>query len=182
MVPRLSNSPVLKLSKSLRHWYRQHQQTATSPVLPQDTVTVTRPIHPFCGLRLPVVHAERDQSGRRFVLVQHPRDGFLRLPVEWTDRAATVVPARIAGRDLQVDVRGLLRLAQACSAWASKSLDIPISVQTLGSQSREHIRPMDGPCRDTVVEPPRRAEADGNQSLGDASAQAIADQKLGGGE
>lgn len=142
---------------------------------------MTMPTHPFFGVRLTVARIERDQGGRRFILVQHPRDGFLRLPIGWTDRAAATIPPRVDGRDLQVDVLGLLKLTHACAAWSPDGLDICISKRTLDQLSQERIRPMDGPTRDTLVDSRGRAEAGGGPSLGDVGAQAAAKQKGGGG-
>ena len=140
---------------------------------------VTMPTHPFFGLRLPVIRSERTQGGRRFVLVQHPRDGFLRLPIEWTDRAPATIPPRVEGRDLCVDVRGLLKLAQACAAWSPEDLDIFISKQTLSGISQVQIRPTVRPTRDGVVESSGREKGGGDLGLGGACAQAAAKQKGG---
>ncbi|MFE8600322.1 hypothetical protein [Archangium violaceum] len=51
-----------------------------------ERVTVTLPVHPLKGVKLPVVRFIRSQDGRRYVDVEHPPGQYMRLPLEWTDR------------------------------------------------------------------------------------------------
>ena len=50
-------------------------------------MTVTLPVHPFHGMALAVMRLKRDHQGHRYVIVEHPHGGQLRLPLDWTDRA-----------------------------------------------------------------------------------------------
>lgn len=75
------------------------------------------PIHPFHGQQLTLIRLEKSQSGKRLALVQHPVAGFLRLPLEWTDRSAPIIPARHEERELTIDSIRLSRLAKACAAF-----------------------------------------------------------------
>ena len=74
---------------------------------------MTLPVHPLRGLALPVVQVVRSRDGRRYIEAEHPRGWTIRLPMEWTDRAAPLAPARVAGREAKVHTRDLLRLADA---------------------------------------------------------------------
>lgn len=88
------------------------------------------PVHAFYGQDLILVRVEKAQAGRRFVLVHHPDSGFMRLPLEWTDRSDQVIPPRINESDLSLDPLRLLRLAKACAA-SDKDIDSEHSMTKL---------------------------------------------------
>ncbi|MDP2703406.1 MAG: hypothetical protein Q8P98_15190, partial [Candidatus Rokubacteria bacterium] len=87
-------------------------------------MTVTLPVHPFHGMALAVMRLERDHQGRRYVIVEHPHGGQLRLPLDWTDRAAPAAPPQLNGRDVRLSLRGLRALAAAVGVARSRKLDL----------------------------------------------------------
>ena len=87
-------------------------------------MTVTLPVHPFHGMALAVMRMERDHQGRRYVIVEHPHGGQLRLPLDWTDRAAPAAPPQLNGRDVRLSIRGLRALAAAVGVARSRKLDL----------------------------------------------------------
>jgi hypothetical protein len=92
-------------------------------------VTVTMRVHPLGGMQLAVVSFKRDhQSGRRFVVVEHPRGGQLVLPLDWTDRGPLQQVPTVDGREVVADVAALLRLAQAVSICRKVDVDRPAPV------------------------------------------------------
>jgi hypothetical protein len=76
----------------------------------------TLSVHPFYGMALAAVRNERDQQGRRYVMVEHPRGGHLRLPLGWTDRSAPTSPPTVNGQKVRVSLWGLRALAAAVGA------------------------------------------------------------------
>lgn len=76
-------------------------------------VRVTYPIHPLRGQQLQVVVHVRTHDGQRFVDVQHPLGGAIRLPVDWTDLGASLMPPVIEGREVKLAIEVLLELAAA---------------------------------------------------------------------
>ena len=94
-------------------------------------MTVTLPVHPLVGARLTVVRFVRHQDGRRYIDVEHPRGWTLRLPLDWTDRAASWAPPRISGCEVRLAVRGLVQLARAVDAALCRKLDHSVEVPTL---------------------------------------------------
>src|SRR6266567_1805240 len=64
-----------------------HKHTAPGAISPFDSVTIVLPVHRLVGERLRVVRTERDRTGRRYVTAEHPGGWWIRLPLEWTDRA-----------------------------------------------------------------------------------------------
>jgi hypothetical protein len=78
---------------------------------------VTLRVHPFVGLALAVTCFKKDHaSGRRFVVVKHPRDGELLLPLDWTDHGVPETVPVVGGQEVVADVPGLRRLARALAA------------------------------------------------------------------
>ena len=112
-------------------------------------------------MALPVVRSVRGRDGQRYVDAEHPRGGTIRLPIEWTDRAPPVVPARLRGREVKVRAEDLLRLAKAVEAQRvdGGTVDAP------AGGKREHPRSprrytaarqgSSGPSSGRMVEPER---------------------------
>jgi len=99
------------------------------------------PIHPFRGAALQVVREERDRkTGRRYVVVEHPRTGHLRLPEEWTDRSPQGPPPVLAGQPVRLSARGLIRLADAIEVVVGKELDPTSGVSTLCKEAERARR------------------------------------------
>ena len=92
---------------------RRRRHTATGPPPLIERVTVTLPVHPLKGVKLPVTRFIRSQDGRRYVDVEHPPGQYMRLPVEWTDRSPPLVPPSVEGRAVRLSVPALLELAGA---------------------------------------------------------------------
>ncbi len=86
-------------------------------------MTVTLPVHPLKGMRLPVLRWVRSQDGQRFVIIEHPRGWSIQLPVEWTDQASCWTPARIGDKEVKFTVRSLLALAEAVETALHAGLD-----------------------------------------------------------
>ena len=105
--------------------------------LPPERVTVTLPIHPFHGMALAVVRLERDHQGHRDVIVEHPHGGQLRLPLDWTDRAAPAVPPQVNGRDVRLSLRGLRALAAAVGVARARKRDVSEVGPAPSSQAEE---------------------------------------------
>ena len=99
------------------------------------------PVHPFVGMRLPLVRLEKDETGRRYLLLEHSTAGVIRLPVEWTDRAAPWVSPRAQGRDVRLDLRGLLKLAAACAVALGRKLDGTAGTPTVGPEAEQMVSP-----------------------------------------
>lgn len=131
-------------------------------------------------MRLPFARLDRDQLGGRFIVVQYPRDGLLRLPVDWTDRGTPCIPPRAEGRELRVTVQLLLTLARACCAARLNGLDKSDGGRTLEPRIQDMAAPTDGPSSAAVVESIQPAEADTDRRLGDVGAQTVAEQSRGG--
>ena len=132
---------------------------------------VTVPIHPFFNYELPVVRNEREQrSGRRYVVVEHPTNGLLRLPVEWTDRAASPLAQRINNKELQVDFKRLKRLHQMCATALTDGLDSDHSGATI-TKSQQQIRQQNGICGDNVAHSLEGAKNSGHRCVGNVGAQ-----------
>lgn len=111
-------------------------QTAPGAKANCGQVTVTMPVHPFNGMVLRVVREERDwKAGHRYVVVEHPGAGHLRLPEEWTDRSPQTPPAMLEGHQVRLSARGLIRLAAAIEVVLGKELDPSSGVSTLGKQA-----------------------------------------------
>jgi hypothetical protein len=52
-------------------------------------------------MTLALVRLARDHDGRRYATVEHPHGGQLRLPLDWTDRTAPVLPRQVKGWDVR---------------------------------------------------------------------------------
>jgi hypothetical protein len=77
-------------------------------------VTITMRIHPEQGMALAVVFFRRNHdTGRRFVVVAHPRGGQLWVPVDWTDRGTAQPVPRVGEQEVVADAAALRRLARA---------------------------------------------------------------------
>jgi hypothetical protein len=78
-------------------------------------------------MALPVVRYVRGQDGREQVDAEHPRGWTIRLPVEWTDRAAPASPPCLNGQEVRLAARGLLELGRAIRV-AMDALDPGVTV------------------------------------------------------
>jgi hypothetical protein len=116
---------------------RRSHQTAPRENLPLERVTVTLPIHPFYGMTLAVVRMERDRQGRRYVTVEHPRGGNLRLPLDWTDRSAPTSPPTVNGQEVRVSLRGLRALAAAVAVARARKLDLSALAPAPSAQAED---------------------------------------------
>jgi hypothetical protein len=118
-----------------------HQQTASGAKANFNLVTVTLAVHPFKGMTLRVVREERDRrSGRRFVVVETPTAGDLRLPEEWTDRVPQTAPPVRAGHEARLSARGLLQIARASETILARRLESSASKSTLDGQAERARR------------------------------------------
>ncbi len=115
-------------------------------------IVVTAPVHPFYQQELIVIRYERDQSGARFVYVQHPRAGVLRLPIDWTNRGTKLNPPSVKGRDLLIDVKNLQKLAAACAVALAKDIDGEMVLMNPPKPSGRRDRQQDGPRPESVGE------------------------------
>ncbi len=107
-------------------------------------MTVTLPVHPFCGMALVVVRHERDQQGRRYITAEHPSDGGnIRLPFEWTDRSAPRPAPRVNGQELRICVAGLLALTGAVDVARREKLDLPAGTPAPSAQAGQPDSPLD---------------------------------------
>jgi len=111
-------------------------------------VTVTLPVHPFCGMALVVVRPERDQDGRRrSIVVEHPSDGgYLRLPWEWTDRSAPWSAPRVNGREVRVGVQALFALAAAVEVALHEKLDLAKTTPAPSLRAEQTDSRLDSPA------------------------------------
>ena len=104
---------VTSASAGARRTGRQRSQTAPSARPSAEFVTVTLPVHPFCGRRLVLIYSAVTKDGRRYVHVEGPEREMIVLPEAWTDRGAPVAaPPRVSGREVLLSARGLLELAR----------------------------------------------------------------------
>jgi hypothetical protein len=107
-------------------------------------VTVTLPIHPFCGMALVVVRHERDQRGRRYITAEHAFDGGnIRLPFEWTDRSTPPPVPLVNGQEVRIRVAGLLALVGAVDVARREKLDLPAGSPAPSSQAGHTDSPLD---------------------------------------
>ena len=68
-------------------------------------------VHPLCGVEVPVFREERDQFGRRYVVVVESNGAHRRLPAEWTSLVPARAAPRVGQRAVVLDPAGLVRLA-----------------------------------------------------------------------
>ena len=91
---------------------RHRSQDAPPAPSSAEFITVTLPVHPFCGRRLVLIYSAVTKDGRRYVHVEGPRREMIVLPEEWTDRGAPVATLpRVGEREVLLSARGLLELA-----------------------------------------------------------------------
>ncbi len=151
----------------------------TAPQQTADLVTVVLPGHPLEGQRLAIVRHCRRGDGYRYVDAEHPSGGWIRLPLEWTDRAAHALVSGRNGRVAQLSFDGLLRLARAVDAGADcRKLDgkdtvlpravVPEHTSSYATSPRD--RPSDGP----LVSAPAEHSGKRARRLGDASSKNVA--------
>ena len=132
-------------------------------------MTVTLRVHPFVGMALAVTCFKRDHaSGRRFVVVEHPWEGELLLPLDWTDRGAPEAVPVVAGREVVADIAGLRRLARAMIACRKVDLADRALVPERRDASPVHAD-VSSAC--AVVDAAGRDAARRAGGLGDAGAQ-----------
>jgi hypothetical protein len=134
----------------------KHPQTTPPSAPASDCVTITLPVHPFRGCALPIVRCGHERDGRCYIDVEHPYGGSLRLPIEWTDRSAPLVPARVNGRELKLDARDLLRLARALEAHGAEggTVEVPSGGRRRGSHEQTCRSARSPACRAGLSEPP----------------------------
>lgn len=90
-----------------------------------ETVTITLPIHPLCGLALPLVR-EVERSGGRYFEAEHPGGWRIWIPRWWTACAVSCGPARApSGEFIRVSVDSLLALTFTIEAISRESIDVP---------------------------------------------------------
>jgi hypothetical protein len=164
-------SPRCSSCGALQRSFQSRSHTAPDAVQRPGTVTVTMAVHPFRGLQLTIIRLERDYRGRRHVLVEHPQVGQLRLPVEWTDRTAPIVPPRARGCELRVNAEGLLNVAAACRVALGEKLDTSDAPTTLVAAPEQKSRGANAPSSDVVVGAVDGDAAKPPRGLGDARAQ-----------
>jgi hypothetical protein len=140
---------------------------------------VTMPIHPFKGMSLRVVREERDsRSGRRFVVVESPTAGDLRLPEEWTDQRPLPAPPLLDGHEVRLSARGLIQLAKATDDILGQALESSSTVSTLDGQAgRARRNPAGG-----LVHPADDDAARAARSVGHARPQSAASTRESGGQ
>ncbi len=149
----------------------QQQQTATPEKFDGRTVTVTMPIHPFVGRQFPIVQVERGRCGQReYLTVAHPTDGFLRLPIGWTDIVPSLIPPVFEGHELFVTVEALLTLAAACSVATNNNLDFSSPKQRLTKKSCKKPGAMDDSDKARSV-PEQQTAAGADRRSGDLNPQ-----------
>ena len=105
------------------------------------------PVHPLLGQRLPAIRSVRGRDGRRYIEAEHPRGWHIRLPIEWTDRAASPGPTSCQGEEVRLSFRGLLALAGAVDVALGRVFNLPMGLakmdEDFGSKSAD--APEDGP-------------------------------------
>ncbi len=77
---------------------------------------MTMPIHPLCGETLEVIRWVRFPDGRRYVDVQPHGGRVIRLPLAFTDRVPSRIPASDGQKISLFSADGLRRLAAAIEA------------------------------------------------------------------
>jgi hypothetical protein len=180
MAPPTSCSIPWSSSRNSPSWSRRSHQTAPRENLPPERVTVTMPIHPFCGITLAVVRHEQAQSGRRYVTAEHPTDGGnIRLPLDWTDRAAPLQPPRVKGRAVSISVAALRAVARAVEVALRKKLDPSMGPAAPSPQAEQPHRLLDRHARRVGRavghDPARPARGVGVPGAKDASSPAAAE-------
>jgi hypothetical protein len=136
---------------------------------------VTLPVHPLKEKRLPVLAWVRGQDGRRYVDAEHPRGWTIRLPLEWTDRCAALMPPSLNGHEVRLAVPGLLELARAIEVALVPCQEAP---QRGAEENAEpprkprHASPQTRPAAESeLVHAPRPTEARRSRCLGHPRAQ-----------
>lgn len=136
-----------------------------------DLIVVTAPVHPFYQQELKVIRYEREQNGARFVCVRHPTDGFLRLPIDWTDRGTKLSPPIVEGRELLIDVKNLQKLAAACAVALAADIDGEKVVMKAPKPSGRRDRRQDGGKRKSLGEVGGTRKTENTWGLGHSSSQ-----------
>jgi hypothetical protein len=83
--------------------------------VPWETVTITLPIHPLVGRELTVERLKR-QSGRQYVMVEHPDGSRVGVPLDWTDRW----PSTRGESAARLDAQGLEQASVAIADWKGR--------------------------------------------------------------
>lgn len=140
---------------------------------------MTLPIQPFKGMSLRVVREEREsRSGRRFVVVESPIAGDLRLPEEWTDRRPLPAPPLLDGLEVRLSARGLVQLAKATDDILGQALESSSTVPTLDGQAeRARSNPGGG-----LVHPADDHAAGAARGVGHARPESAASTRESGGQ
>lgn len=156
---------------------RKQLQTAKPEKLILKKVTVTMPVHPFVGMELAFVRIDRDQNGNRFVYVEHPKEGFLRLPISWTNLCHQKIPPQKNGKFLCIGIKQLFNLLTACASARNESLDIFVLKQRL-----TEAKPSQGLANDVTGSDSfnRQANSCRRIDLGNVSSQNALSSEQGG--
>lgn len=153
---------------------RRRQQTAPQGASSSEWVLITFPVHPLRGMRLAVMRAVRSQGGQQYVDVQHPRGGFIRLPLEWTDRRTPTVPTVSGGRQVRLSAPALLKLAEAVEEGLKRPLP-PAPAALPEQESRfNHASTAAAPRRPVLVAPVRGSQKSAGERVGQPAAQGAA--------
>jgi len=144
-------------------------------------VVITMPTHPFFGQTLVIARLERSSHNKRYILVEHPKGGFLRLPIEWTDRSSSKVPPKFKNRILKAGIRELLKLSHACDAALKEDLDFASLRTKLGENPETNSDQSNG-LGATSSNDFGRATENVGQCLGDSCAQNAEENCNGGAE
>ncbi|QSQ27272.1 hypothetical protein JY651_21185 [Pyxidicoccus parkwayensis] len=125
-------------------------------------------------MQLVVMRIVRSQSGQQYVDVEHPQGGFIRLPLEWTDRRTPTVPAVSGGRQVRLSAPALLKLAEA----VEEGLKRPLPPKPAALPAREsrfnHASTAGAPRRPALVAPVRGSPKPVGERLGQPAAQGAA--------
>jgi hypothetical protein len=124
-------------------------------------VTITLPIHPLVGVRLALIRQVRSIDGkRRYIDAEHPCGWTIRLPIEWTDRAPSLLAPRVGDREIRLAAAGLLKVAAAVEVALGQKLDrVTISEQMVrhaDARLEERPAPVVSAAGDGAARPARR--------------------------
>ena len=103
---------------------------------------VTMPIHPLCGETLEVIRWVRFPDGRRYVDVQPHGGRVIRLPLAFTDRAPSPVPASDGQKTSLYSAGGLRRLAagiEAAKNCHQKGIKVDTAEEMSFSENTEQV-------------------------------------------
>lgn len=137
-------------------------------------------IHPLAGKRVAIVNTSKDRHGHRFVFVQGPFSGTLRIPIEWTDLVVVPRPLSQDGMELKLDLRALINLSKSCQIAIKSWVDNSHSNWTMDGTNHQPNGIAHGCSKITGAEPIKKAKDCIGRSLGDAGSQVASRIKIGG--